>query len=94
MAKKLDAFPTGLEPERPTLYPWKEWLDGSVWELHQGTDFKINADSMRTQARVQAAKMGGHVKAQIFDAKRGLILQFVPGPGPGKGVDASKSKKA
>lgn len=78
MARKLDTFPSGLEPERPSLYPWKDWLDGSVWELHQGEDFKVSADSLRTQARVVAHKRGGRVEARVFNNKRSVVLQYVP----------------
>ena len=80
MAKRLDKFPAGLKPERPTMYPWAEWLDGSVWELHQGEDFKVSADSLKTQARVHANRMGGHVEAMIYNNKKSLVIQFHPGP--------------
>lgn len=81
MARKLDKFPSGLKPERPTMYPWAEWLDGSVWELHHGEDFKVSAESIKTQARVVArTTRGGHVEAMVFNNKKSVVLQFHPGP--------------
>lgn len=90
MARKLNEFPTGLKPERPTLYPWNDWLNGEVWELAQGEDFKVTADSLRTQARVNANKKGGHIQATIFNNKRSLIIQFVPGPANKDEADAAE----
>jgi hypothetical protein len=76
MAKKLETFPEVLV-ERPTQYPWKEWLDGDVWELQRGPDYKVTSDSLRTQARVRANKMGGSIRASIINNGKGLILQYV-----------------
>jgi len=78
MARRVEKFP---ELESRSRYPWDEWLDGSVWELIPGEDFKGNVRTFRSVALGQAKKRGGkvqtrHLKATDTEPNR-LYVQFV-----------------
>lgn len=66
MARILDEFP-GV-PRR--VHPWREWLDGRVWELTHGVDFDHPPRTMRQYA-YQAAWRAG---VRLQTAVRGDIL--------------------
>ena len=46
MARKVDKFP---ELPSQSRYPWDSWLDGDIWELTPGDDFKGKADKLYIQ---------------------------------------------
>jgi len=86
MARKVDEFPPQADQSR---YPWNEWLDGSVWELEPGTDFKGKVPTFRSMAIHHAKKRGGSVKTRIRrdrgqegGAGDRLYIQFLPGDEP------------
>ena len=75
MARKVKAMP---ERDPVSKYPWEKWLDGGVWELTPGKDFKCEIDSMRQQVYQAARDSGrsattrvndGHLYIQVSAAK-------------------------
>lgn len=72
MAKKVREMPEGKR--REGKYPWDEWLDGSVWELEPGSDFKVELDSMRSLAISAAKRQGGKLKTRVTGGK--LYIQY------------------
>ena len=80
MARRVEKFPELVSQSR---YPWDEWLDGSIWELVPGNDFKGNVRTFRSVALGQAKKRGGkvrtrHLKATETEPAR-LYVQFLHG---------------
>lgn len=63
MAERL----TSLDRSRPTLYPWRQWLDGSPWRISRGEDFAVSAESMAAQIRMRATREGLKVFARCPD---------------------------
>jgi hypothetical protein len=63
MARRVETF-----PDRPSQsrYPWDEWLDGSVWELVRGEDFKGKPATFRSMAIDQAKKRNGKVRTRLL----------------------------
>lgn len=78
--RRLDSWPVGLD-EPASTYPWDQILDGTIWELNAGEDFKIKAESMRTAAQDKARRRGGRVRTALINNKRTLLVQYIP---PGK----------
>ncbi len=80
MARVVDEFPEGPEQSR---YPWGQWLDGSIWELTHGEDFNGKPNTFRANARVQAKKRGGTIRARVVrdrndpDAPNRVYIQFI-----------------
>jgi hypothetical protein len=62
VARKVKQFPA--ERDR-SAYPWDQWLDGDIWELTQGQDFRGTAVAFRASARGQARRRGGGIRARI-----------------------------
>jgi hypothetical protein len=56
-----------LDRSRPTLYPWREWTDGSKWRIRRGEDFEVSAESMAAQIRMRATRDGVPVFASCRD---------------------------
>lgn len=79
MAEQLDTF-TFPGPGRRSLYPWDEWLDGSVWRLIEGEDF-----STSPKAFMRAANAAG--------ARRGLTVQTTS-DGPAVVIQAQAAAEA
>lgn len=75
MANKIAQFP---EAPPQNMYPWDEWLDGDVWELVPGDDFKGKPATFRASAVAQAARRDGKVRTQRIerDGEMRLYLQF------------------
>lgn len=82
MARRVEQF-----PDLPTKsrYPWGEWMDGSVWELVPGEDFKGKPATFRSVALGQAKKRGGKVRTSLLRGTEGqpdrLYVQFIPEQG-------------
>lgn len=72
MAEKVDSFEFLNRGERGK-YPWNEWLDGSIWKLKAGDDFKTNEKTFQGVARVAAYKRGLSLKTNIHEGH--LFLQ-------------------
>lgn len=77
MARKVERFPDLPNQSR---YPWDEWLDGGIWELAPGEDFKGKPATFRSVAIGQAKKRGGKAKTRLLRGKDGqpdrMYLQF------------------
>jgi hypothetical protein len=75
VATKTDDFP---QAPSQNVYPWDEWLDGGVWELVPGEDFKGKPATFRASAVAQAARRDGKVRTQKIRSDDGerLYLQF------------------
>ena len=75
MANRIDYFP---QAPSQNFYPWDEWLDGGVWELVPGDDFKGKPATFRASAVAQAARREGKVRTQRIDrdGEDRLYLQF------------------
>ena len=75
MANKIEQFP---DAPPQNVYPWDEWLDGDVWELVPGEDFKGKPATFRASAVAQAARRDGKVRTQRIerDGEERLYLQF------------------
>jgi hypothetical protein len=75
VANKIEQFP---DAPPQNVYPWDEWLDGDVWELVPGEDFKGKPATFRASAVAQAARRDGKVRTQRIerDGEDRLYLQF------------------
>jgi hypothetical protein len=76
MARKVEQFPAAADQSK---YPWEDWLDGDIWELTQGKDFKGRATTFRSNARSQAKRRGGKLRARILRSEGNIeriYLQF------------------
>ena len=73
MANKLDAFPSAAARRYEDL---EEWLDGSVWELHQGEDFD-KARAVRSALAAAARRRDRRVRTRLAgdDGKQKLVVQ-------------------
>lgn len=70
MAKVVSEMP----PKRSHgLYDWDSWLDGQIWELEEGVDFKVSVPSFRTLLCMTAKKRGKKTKTSLVDKK--LFIQ-------------------
>jgi len=59
MATKVAAMPTAAaRGGRAAMYPWALWLDGSIWKLTKGEDFKHEANDFRPQVYMAARTRG------------------------------------
>jgi hypothetical protein len=54
----MEARTTRRRLGRPPLYPWAYWLDGRVWLLERGVDFKVSPHAFRVACRCAAATRG------------------------------------
>jgi hypothetical protein len=76
MARKLDQFPLS----NAARYPWDEYLDGSVWELTRGEDFRCSVRSIQGAARAQANRRRGTVRMRTRRSENGrevVVMQFI-----------------
>ena len=66
-------------PKLESALSWDKWLDGRIWQLTAGEDFKIKIVSLRSVAAIKARKKGGRVRTNV----RGntVVLQFIPKTG-------------
>jgi hypothetical protein len=73
-------------PGKTPSYPWKQWLNGGIWEITQGEDFHIQIESMKRQIEAVKKKWGedGRLKFKlsIFKTvdKEGKETGFILGP--------------
>jgi hypothetical protein len=81
MAKKLDGFDFSRPKENKSKYPWPEWLDGSVWELHNGEDFEgVESRHFASTIYNAARARGKKCRVAVRDSGDTIILQaFKPG---------------
>ena len=67
MAERVDDFPDQAGP-------YDEWLDGSVWKLEEGVDYK-RRDTLRSALSQTARRRGGRTKTKYVDGH--LYVQFI-----------------
>jgi hypothetical protein len=72
VAERID----NLDRSRPTLYPWRRWLDGSAWRIRRGDDFEVSAESMAAQIRMRAVRDGLRVFTRCPDCET-VEFQFL-----------------
>lgn len=75
MARRVD------KPDREWasrgLYPWDEWLDGSVWELEEPEDFNCARVSLLNAAVSAATTRSGKVRSRnVHRHDRPFFIQF------------------
>lgn len=73
MATTLPSFPT--KPPS-TRYPWASWMNGSVWNLVQGSDFHVTPKAFQSAAYAQAKRIGKKLKTTIGDGS--ITIQCLP----------------
>jgi hypothetical protein len=75
MAKKLKTFDFQREQGSKYSYPWDKWLDGNIWELSQGEDFResISPSNFRIMAYQAAKKRGLKIRTSVQKEK--VIIQ-------------------
>lgn len=76
MAEKVE----GVEWGRTTngKYPWDQWLDGDEWRLFAGKDFRVDHESLRTQAYVAASRKGVRCRTRWVAEEGVLYIQALP----------------
>lgn len=75
MARKLQQADLPAVQTTQTIYPWKDWLDGGVWELIPGEDFTVRVTSFISAAHGAASRRGTKLHIRNQDGK--LLLQAV-----------------
>jgi hypothetical protein len=66
---------------RKESYPYDEWLDGQIWQLEEGTDYKSKTASMLTNIRQAADKRNLKVRTRLLDDGKTLVVQsYKPEP--------------
>jgi hypothetical protein len=66
MAERVDELPpVPKSPGRPAMYPWHDWLDGSVWKLKRGEDFAVEVRSFMSAANTAARNRGQGLSRRI-----------------------------
>lgn len=76
MAEVVDAMPRARIGS-PSVYPWNEWMDGRVWKLKSGTDFKCSPRSIAMMASTRSRTRGGTAITRV-DGDH-VYIQFVRG---------------
>ena len=72
MARTLESFP---EVPSQARHAWDKWLDGQVWRLEHGDDFRAKPRTFVANARLQAKRRGGRVRTRLLDGEV-VVLQF------------------
>lgn len=81
MGHRLESFdfaPVCPGP-RPERYPWREWTDGSIWQVRRGQDYVIATRHLQAALHGRAARDGVRVQTRrVGDgASEGLVFRFV-----------------
>jgi hypothetical protein len=58
----------------PSIYPWDQWADGSMWHLRRDTDYKISTKAFRDVCYVHARRNG--LKVHTRETDHGLVVTF------------------
>ena len=56
-------------------YPWSTWLDGQLWELTPGVDFKIPLKNFQSMCHKYAGNYDMRVRTKISGGKFYLKLR-------------------
>lgn len=71
MAQQLDRDLSEI-PGHRRIYPWEDWIGGSVWEVKRGVDFQIRPDTFRDVVHNYASRKGLRVATRV----RGDAVEF------------------
>ena len=71
MAKRVKEFSQNIRQR----YPWHRWVDGNIWQIQAGRDFKIPMLSMRGVVHDYARRKGFSVTVHKADETT-LEIQF------------------
>jgi hypothetical protein len=77
---------------RSRSYPWDDWFDGRIWELHPGEDFDGPTTSLERVIRTSANRRDIKVRIRIDDGN--VIVQMHNGDSPLRSVTKSPSAKS
>ena len=58
-----------------TKYPWDLWLNGQVWKLVEGIDYKCSSASIRASAGGAARTRKLTVHTNMILEGKGIVLQ-------------------
>jgi len=58
-------------------YPYDQWLNGKVWKLLEGTDYKCSLGSMRACVYTAAKRRGLVARTNVILKGKGLIIQAI-----------------
>lgn len=86
MASKLSKYEFTTRG-RHDLYPWDQWMDGSIWQVERGSDFHSDPESFRTGLHQKASKHNMKVRTQVDSTS--VVFQFYQNNG--KPVSARKA---
>lgn len=75
MATKLDSFEFGRTREG-VKHPWNEWLNGDIWKLVRGVDFKPTVANFRNAAYVEGKRRNLKVNTAQVDETT-LVIQAI-----------------
>lgn len=73
MATPLPHFPART---KSTRYPWSLWLNGAIWQLRQGIDFKVTPKSFQSAAFARAKSLGKKLQTAIDGDT--ITIQMLP----------------
>lgn len=67
MAQQLDAWPEDkvVWRGRQRLYDWDSWLNGEVWKLTEGKDFKCTVNGFRAGAFSVCRRRGLKIRTAV-----------------------------
>ncbi|MFD9398357.1 hypothetical protein ACFWA4_05990 [Streptomyces sp. NPDC060011] len=79
MAERIAAADISFRPRgAPRVYPWDLWMDGSMWHLRHGVDYKTDTKVFRDTCYNQARRHGRKVHTRVTDY--GIVITFLRTP--------------
>ena len=78
--KNLDTFAFDSVSNARGTYDWATLLDGKIWQVEAGVDYKVRTNNFLIQAKGAAKRRGGVVK--YARVPTGLVLQFFASVAP------------
>lgn len=87
MAQKLKAWPEDqlVKPTgRTPIYDWDSWLNGDIWKLTEGKDFKCKPDSFRSRVLGEVKRRGLTARTAVIAGSGPveMVIQVVQPPVP------------
>jgi hypothetical protein len=74
MARRIEDPGTIAWDRSMYTYPWSDWLDGQIWELTPGEDFKVSVAAFQAMAHKYARNYDMKIRTKQRDGK--LLLQL------------------
>ena len=104
MATKLKKYDwdnsSNMTKGEKAVYPWDEWLDGSIWRLTHGKDFQPHPLMMERIIRTRATGRGARVQLRHEPLRGGtepfghIVLQRTDITSNGSTAKRATTKKA